>query len=264
MTGFCNFGDRFSKIVTKMEKYIPRFLKLPEHNCFLLGPRGTGKSTYLRNYLPHALWVDLLKPENYRKYKAYPERLEELILGNPGKKDIVIDEIQRVPELLPLVHRVIEMKQGHRFILTGSSARKLKHADANLLGGRAVRMSMYPFILAELGPTAKFEEALKYGLLPVAFASPDKPATLDAYVTLYMEQEVYQESLVRNIGDFARFLEAVSFSHGAVSSQIVTEEYEGTLGTVGNVCEDAISPRLDGKTPCTFTVALHWTLITFV
>ena len=202
--------------IPKMETYIPRFLNLPDQNCFLLGPRGTGKSTFLHHQLPDAIWIDLLKPENYRKYKTGPERLEELILGNPQKKDIVIDEVQRVPELLPLVHRIIEMKQGHRFVLTGSSARKLKATDVDLLGGRAVRKSMYPFMMAELPGKYDFEDILNFGLLPVLLNSPDKIATVDAYISLYLEQEVYQESLVRNIGDFGRFMEAISFSHGAI------------------------------------------------
>ncbi len=205
-----------SFFVTKMETYIPRFLFLPAQHCFLLGPRGTGKSTFLRHQLPDALWIDLLKPENYRNFKAHPERLEELVLANLQHPDIVIDEVQRVPELLPLVHRLVEMKLGRRFILTGSSARKLKSADIDLLGGRAVRKSMYPFMLSELLQPQRFEESLEFGLLPVAFYSTDKAATLDAYISLYMQQEVYQEALVRNIGDFARFLETISLSHGSV------------------------------------------------
>lgn len=199
-----------------METFIPRLLKLPLQNCFLFGPRGTGKTTFLQHYLPAAIWIDLLKPENFRQFGAYPERLEEIVLGNPTQKDIVIDEIQRIPDLLPVVHRIIEMKLGHRFVLTGSSARKLKSADVNLLGGRAVRTHMHPFILAELGNNYTFEDALQYGLLPIVHASVDRAATLDAYISLYMEQEVYQESLVRRIGDFARFLEVISFSHGGV------------------------------------------------
>ncbi|MCO6490529.1 MAG: ATP-binding protein [Phaeodactylibacter sp.] len=199
-----------------MELYIPRFQNLPEQNCFLFGPRGTGKSTFLQNHLPDALWLDLLKPENYRQYKAYPERLEELIKGNPQKKDVVIDEIQRVPELLPLVHSIIEKKEGHRFILTGSSARKLKSAGVDLLGGRAIRKTMHPFMLSELPGSPALGEAVQFGLLPVVYQSADKNATLDAYVSLYIQQEVFQESLARNIGDFSRFLEAISLSHAAV------------------------------------------------
>lgn len=199
-----------------MEKQFPRLLNLPAQNCFLFGPRGTGKSTFLRQYLPDALWVDLLRPDTYRQYKTHPEQLEELVLGNPQRRDVVIDEVQRVPELLPLVHRLIEMKNGCRFVLTGSSARKLKAADVDMLGGRAVRKSMYPFMLCEVPQSIDLEDTIRFGLLPVVFQSTDKTATLDAYVSLYMQQEVYQEALVRNIGDFARFLEAISFSHGAV------------------------------------------------
>lgn len=199
-----------------MEKRFPRLLHLPQQHCFLFGPRGTGKSTFLRHQLPDALWIDLLRPEVYRNFKAHPEHLEDLVLGNPQHKDVVIDEVQRVPELLALVHRLIEMKSGQRFVLTGSSARKLKSADVDLLGGRAVRKFMYPFILSEIPVPVDLETILQGGLLPVAFQSADPAAALDAYVSLYMQQEVYQEALVRNIGDFARFLEAISFSHGAV------------------------------------------------
>jgi uncharacterized protein len=198
-----------------MEAYIPRFLQLPAQNCFLFGPRGTGKSTFLREQLPDAIWIDLLKPENYRQFLAAPERLEQLVLGNPQKKDVVIDEIQRVPALLPLVHRIIEMKLGHRFILTGSSARKMKAADVDLLGGRAIRKTLFPFLMSEIPQQIPLDEVLQFGLLPISYQSVDKKATLEAYISLYMQQEVYQEALVRNIGDFARFLEAVSFSHGS-------------------------------------------------
>jgi predicted AAA+ superfamily ATPase len=108
------------------------------------------------------------------------------------------------------------MKLGKRFILMGSSARKLRAADVNLLGGRAIRKNIYPFLLAEITDSYSFEQALQYGMLPLVLQSDHKPETLDAYISLYMQQEVYQESLVRNIGDFARFLEAASFSQGAV------------------------------------------------
>ncbi|MCO6480236.1 MAG: ATP-binding protein [Phaeodactylibacter sp.] len=211
-----NFGIKNTIFVTKMELYIPRFLDLPKQNCFLFGPRGTGKTTFLHNHLPDALWLDLLKPENYRQYKAHPERLEELTLGNPQKKDVVIAEIQRVPELLPLVHSIIEKKRGHRFILTGSSARKLKSTGIDLLGGRAIRKTMHPFMLSELPAPLTLTEALQFGLLPIVYQSADKKATLNAYASLYIQQEVFQESLTRNIGDFSRFLEAISLSHAAV------------------------------------------------
>lgn len=199
-----------------MELYFPRYLTLPKQHCFLFGPRGTGKSTFLKENLPQALWLDLLEPENYRNYSARPERLEELINGNPQKKEVIIDEIQRIPELLPLVHRIIEQKQGHRFILTGSSARKLKASGVDLLGGRAIIKELHPFMVSEIPAPMDLNEVIQYGLLPVVFQSADKVSTLKAYVSLYIEQEVFQESLTRNAGNFSRFLEAISFSHGSV------------------------------------------------
>ena len=110
-----------------------RFLTLPAGSFFLFGPRGTGKTTWLRSLLPDAVFVDLLKPEEYRRLAARPERLRERVLGAPPDTDVVIDEVQRVPELLNVVHDLMESRKGYRFILTGSSARKLRRGGVNLL-----------------------------------------------------------------------------------------------------------------------------------
>ena len=107
-------------------KYVNRFFKVPKSSFFLFGPRGTGKSTFLKKYFDGALWIDLLQPEKLRFYKAYPERLRELLLANPEKKIVIIDEVQKAPELLDIVHSFIEEKKDIQFVLTGSSARKLK------------------------------------------------------------------------------------------------------------------------------------------
>jgi uncharacterized protein len=194
---------------------VTRFFQLPRSGCFLFGPRGTGKSTWLRNALPDAVWLDLLDPEAQRVYQARPERLRELVTAHRGACDVVIDEIQKVPALLDVVHSLIEARSELRFVLTGSSARKLRWSSANLLGGRLVETSMHPFMAAELGAAFNLRSALQSGLVPLVLAATDPASTLNAYASLYLREEVQSAALVRDIGGFARFLEAISFSHGA-------------------------------------------------
>ncbi len=194
---------------------IGRFLQPPAGSFFLLGPRGTGKSTWVRQRFPDALAVNLLQPETFRDLVARPERLRELVLGNRDRRDVVIDEIQRAPELLHVVHDLLEQPSAPRFVLTGSSARKLRRGGVNLLAGRATMRSMHPFMAAEL-PSFDLAQRLRTGLVPLVVAAADPADTLRAYVAAYVEQEVRTEGLVRRIGDFARFLEVVSFSHGSV------------------------------------------------
>ena len=117
-----------------METIIPRFFRPPKESFFLFGPRGTGKSTLLSEVMKNALWINLLEPDVFRSYSARPERLRELVLANKNKKVVVIDEIQKVPDLLGAVHALIERKQGWQFVLTGSSSSKLKRSGVNLLG----------------------------------------------------------------------------------------------------------------------------------
>ena len=125
-----------------------RFLHVPSESFFLFGPRGTGKTTWLRESLPGALAINLLRPEAYRELSARPERLRELVLGNPDKTDVVLDEVQRVPDVLPVVHDLMESEPRRRYILTGSSARRLRREGIDLLGGRAVLRTMHPFMAA--------------------------------------------------------------------------------------------------------------------
>jgi predicted AAA+ superfamily ATPase len=193
---------------------IGRFFDLPLQSCFVFGPRGTGKTTWLRELLPEALHVNLLRPELQRELSARPERLRELIAG-AAAADVVVDEVQRVPELLQVVHDVMESAESPRFVLTGSSARKLRREGVNLLGGRAVLRTFHPFMAAELAGF-RLEAALEQGLVPLVVTSPDPADALSAYASLYLEQEVQAEGLVRSVGAFARFLEVVSFSHAAV------------------------------------------------
>lgn len=190
------------------------FFRPPPGHFFLFGPRGTGKSTWLQAAFPEAVRVDLLAPAQQRRYAARPERLRELAAAGPA--DIAIDEVQRAPELLTVVHQLVEEPGGPRFVLTGSSARKLKRAGVDLLAGRAVVRSMHPFMAAELGPRFDLPAALDQGLLPLIWDADDPADTLSAYAGLYVQQEVQAEGLVRDLGAFHRFLEAVSFSHAAV------------------------------------------------
>lgn len=195
-----------------------RLLLCPKRSFFLFGPRGTGKSTWLRMQMPEAYFVDLLSPEICQRFTASPDRLRELVTGNANRKTFVLDEIQRVPALLSVVHQLIEAKPELRFILTGSSSRKLKRAGVDLLAGRALMTTSHPFMAAELGDAFSLEDALKFGLVPLVLADNDREAVLRAYLGLYVREEVQMEGLVRNMESFARFLEAISFSHASLLS----------------------------------------------
>ena len=196
---------------------IRRFFQPPEDKSyFLFGARGTGKTTWAKAAYPAAPLIDLLQPEIYRNYKAFPERLREFVLGQSDQSHFIIDEVQKAPELLSVVHSLIEEKRGWSFVLTGSSARKLKRDGVDLLGGRAHLKVMHPFMAAELQQKFNLEESLQKGLLPLVVFSKDPKADLMAYVSLYMREEVQMEGLVRNLDQFARFLEAISFSQGSV------------------------------------------------
>jgi uncharacterized protein len=195
--------------------YLPRFLRSGRDHFFLLGPRGTGKTLWCAHEFSDALRIDLLDPAMLRQLSARPERLEEMVAGARAQQ-VVIDEIQKLPELLEVVHRLIEAKTGHQFILTGSSARKLRRQGVNLLGGRAARRHLHPYMAAEMGAAFNLNRALQFGMLPVVCAATDAAAILSAYNGLYLREEVQMEGLVRNVGSFARFLEAMSFAHAAV------------------------------------------------
>jgi predicted AAA+ superfamily ATPase len=196
-----------------------RIFNIPKSNSFFVfGPRGTGKSYWLRHEFPGKVYVDLLDDATYRRLLSSPERLREWI--PPGYSDwIILDEVQRVPSILNEVHRLIE-NQGHRFILTGSSARKLRREGANLLAGRAIRKEMHPFSATlELGAQFDLSRALVRGLLPKSYLSESDALSrsyLETYVTTYLREEVQEEGMVRRLDAFARFLEAASFSQGGV------------------------------------------------
>jgi predicted AAA+ superfamily ATPase len=190
-------------------------IPLEQHKSFFLfGPRGTGKTTWLHQKVPAALFINLLRSEFYLPLAANPAHLRQLI--PPQHSDwIVIDEIQRVPQLLNEVHDLIE-SNGHAFILTGSSARKLRRNAVNLLAGRALTYHMHPLTAAEQGPSFVLADSLRLGHLPARFNEADPARYLRDYVQTYLREEVLQEGLTRNIGQFSRFLETASFSQGSI------------------------------------------------
>ena len=194
---------------------ITRARDRPKTSFFLLGPRGTGKSTWLRAELPRAHVVDLLDEARYQSYLADPSVFAaELRAVAPGSW-VVVDEVQRLPSLLNEVHRAIEDRRL-RFALSGSSARKLRRGGVNLLGGRARVLTMFPFVPEELAGEFRLERALRHGTLPLVWTSDDPRATLSAYVQLYLKEEIQAEALVRNLPGFARFLPVAGLMHGQI------------------------------------------------
>ncbi len=192
-----------------------RLLKPPQNKSFFLfGPRGTGKTTWVKSTFPNAVYIDLLEAEIFNDLLANPQRLENFI-PKDFKNWIIIDEIQKIPELLDEVHRLIE-KYKYKFILTGSSARKLRKKGVNLLGGRALTYSLHSLTSEELKDDFDLAYSLKYGCLPCVYTEEDPKAYLESYVKTYLEEEVRQEGLTRNLGTFSRFLEMASFSQGSV------------------------------------------------
>ena len=196
-------------------RLFPRILTPPRGSFFLLGPRGTGKSTWLRATFPKAHTFDLLDEFLYQSLLADIGRFAGELRAVPAGAVVVVDEIQRIPPLLNEVHRHVEGR-GLRFILCGSSARRLKTAGTNLLAGRAVRRNMHPLLPEEVGRDFNLENVLRWGSLPVVWSAPDRGEALAAYAQLYLKEEVQAEALVRNLPGFARFLPVAALFHGQV------------------------------------------------
>ena len=198
-----------------------RLIKDSAGSYFLFGPRGTGKTTWLEEHFPDAVRISLLDSAVKRDLRAFPERLAEYIGPVSEGKTVIIDEIQRAPGLLEVIHALMDKRHGLRFIMTGSSARKLKrNASADLLGGRAVKRTCHPFLAAEMGDDFNLQDALRLGMIPlvrypVAAKSED---VLKTYLDLYLEEEITTEGVIRNLDSFSRFLKVASFSHGSVLS----------------------------------------------
>ena len=208
----------------------PRLLAPPRRSSFLFGPRGTGKSSWARAHFPSAARFDLLDEALYHRLLAGPgEFADELRDLAPGSW-VVVDEIQRLPGLLNEVHRFIEERRL-KFLMLGSSARKLKTAGTNLLAGRAGALELHPFVPAELGADFDLEQALRYGTLPLVWSSEDRRAALQAYVQMYLFQEVRAEALVRNLPGFVRFLPLAALFHGQTLNVSSLARDSGTART---------------------------------
>ncbi|MCG2726477.1 MAG: AAA family ATPase [Elusimicrobia bacterium] len=185
-----------------------------KQSFFLFGPRATGKTTWIKTVFPGSVFIDLLESSIYIKLLAAPERLENFIpTGYKGR--VVIDEIQRVPNLLNEVHRLIEQK-NFSFALTGSSARSLRKKGVNLLAGRALTRFFHPLTVGELGEDFNLENSLRFGHLPYVFRAEDKKAYLSSYISAYLREEILQEGFARSITSFSKFLEVASFSQAGM------------------------------------------------
>ncbi|MFH1706363.1 MAG: AAA family ATPase [Planctomycetota bacterium] len=214
-------------------------------SAFLWGPRKTGKSTYLKTVFPQSIVYDFLKTDLMLELAARPHLLREQLLARPERdlaEPVILDEVQKVPRILDEVHWLIENK-GLRFILCGSSARKLKKSHANLLGGRAWRFEMFPLTTVEVGEVDLLR-VLNNGLIPAHYLQTNAERSLKGYVQDYLTEEIIGEAMTRNLPAFARFFESAAFSHGqlvnytniarecGVDSKTVKEYYQILVDTL--------------------------------
>lgn len=190
----------------------PRLTELPDQSFFLLGMRGVGKSTWIRQALPEARRFDLLDEALFTDLLADPALFGQLASSADPGDWVIVDEVQRIPALLNEAHRLIA-ERGVRFALLGSSARKLKTAGTNLLAGRALRRTMHPLTPAELGDDFSLDEALRYGTIPLVWTASDRREVLESYTQLYLREEIRAEAVVRNLGSFVRFLPVAALMH---------------------------------------------------
>jgi predicted AAA+ superfamily ATPase len=199
-----------------------RRLALPERSFLLLGPRGTGKTTWLRARLPKAHWYNLLLDREQLRLMRDPHLFRQEIEALPSRSWVVVDEIQKLPSLMNEIHDALaSAPRRWRFALTGSSARRLRRDDVNLLAGRVVMRSMLPLTAAELGRAATVDDLLRFGMLPMVRSARGVAARVDlleAYVETYLAQEIRAEALVRSLEAFARFLEIAALANAQVTN----------------------------------------------
>jgi len=199
-----------------------RRLALPDRSFLLLGPRATGKTTWLRARLPKAHWYNLLLDREQLRLMRDPHLFRQEIEALPSGSWVVVDEIQKLPSLMNEIHDALaSAPRRWRFALTGSSARRLRRDDVNLLAGRVVMRSMLPLTAAELGRAATVDDLLRFGMLPMVRSARSVAARVDlleAYVETYLAQEIRAEALVRSLDAFARFLEIAALANAQVTN----------------------------------------------
>ena len=210
-----------------------RLAKVPEQSFFLLGMRGVGKSTWIRQTLPDAVRFDLLDDVLVTDLLADPSLFRQMLSAASPGQWVVVDEVQRLPSVLNEVHRLIE-ERGVRFALLGSSARKLKTAGTNLLAGRALRKAMHPLTPAELGDDFALDDALRYGTIPLIWTAPDRREVLESYTQLYLREEIRAEAVVRNLAGFVRFLPVAALMHGQTVNAAAIARDAGIARTTVN------------------------------
>lgn len=194
-----------------------RVVSTPAKTFLLLGPRGTGKSTWLAQAFPRALTIDLLDSRRFLELSRDPASLAALVAPLRRGDWVVIDEIQRIPALLDEVHRLYEQHRGIHFALSGSSARKLRRAGANLLAGRALQLQMLPFVWPEYRKAWSIDQACEWGTLPLVVSDPGhRAATLATYVDTYLKEEITAEALVRSLDPFVRVLQVAGLYNGQI------------------------------------------------
>ena len=195
----------YLKVYRVVMKQYERSLQREDDSFFLFGMRGSGKSTWCRQNFPNAHWIDLLDEARYQQYLRSPETFGLFLNNLESKSWVVVDEVQRLPSLLNEVHKAIEEKNIF-FVLTGSSAKKLRHAGVNLLAGRASKKVMYPLSPWELESDFSLSKVLSNGSLPIIWSATNPQKKLKSYTQLFLKEEIQQEALVRNLSGFARFL----------------------------------------------------------
>ena len=200
---------------------IPRILQLPEdESLFLFGPRGVGKTTFIKSlpYFPQAIYINLLKAQEENRFLRNPDELTAIVRGlRNTRQHVIIDEIQKLPKLLDIIHDLIETVPTVKFILTGSSARKLKHGGANLLAGRAFVYHLFPFTFTEISDSFQLDHALRWGMLPKLFeydSDEKKQKFLEAYTNTYLREEIWAEQFIRELSPFQYFLQVAAQSNG--------------------------------------------------
>ncbi len=205
----------------KMPAMYTRLAAVPDHSFFLFGPRATGKTTWLRRHLNDAQWFNLLLDDDYLPLLGSARLLRERVEAQPPGSWVVVDEVQRLPGLLNEVHDLISRHgDTYKFALSGSSARKLRRLDVNLLAGRVIERAMFPLVAKELGSDFSVDAVLRFGSLPGIYSDERyRVEKLRAYVHTYLRQEIQQEALVKDLGSFHRFLKVAALMHGQVVNQ---------------------------------------------